>query len=208
VLPLVLLASSYMVSPASAQFLYTVTGVAQNDTLKIRLGIPESDNLRQTRIVGEIPPEASGITGTGVSYRTDGGGLWREIRYNGVTGWVNAAFIARDRSGDWEPAALDCFGTEPFWTLKIDGTQSTLERLDRETTTLERLSMNRAVNRRDIWEMTWQPSNAANAATTVVMERDACSDGMSDFTYDLELLILGLQDGAGPLAGCCAMPPE
>lgn len=70
---------------------YTVTDVADSDVLFLR-----ASPGPQGRAIGEIPPHTSGLPGTGVEKRV-GAGLWREVVYDGVQGWVNARFLVEER---------------------------------------------------------------------------------------------------------------
>lgn len=70
---------------------YTVTGVADSDVLYIR-----SSPSPQSRAVGQIPPRTTGLVGTGAE-KNVGGGLWREVVYDGLQGWVNARFLMEER---------------------------------------------------------------------------------------------------------------
>ncbi|MGJ8585442.1 MAG: hypothetical protein ACSHXD_15210 [Marinosulfonomonas sp.] len=199
-----LIAASCLADQATAQSQYSVVGVAEGDTLNMRAGIPETADFREAGIIGEIPPNASGILTTGVSFETEDGALWSEIRYGNVVGWVNAAYLTRDHSKDWNPDRLSCFGTEPFWNVEFIGEQATFSGLEREDTVFELLAAVRARNRRDIWQLQWLSPATAEFLTTVVMERDSCTDGMSDLNFGLEVLVQGLSDDERPLSGCCS----
>lgn len=70
-----------------ARGIYRVVGVAPNDRLNVRA----APNTR-ARIVGRLRYDARGVVATGRTARV-GQGLWAEITYGRVRGWVNARFL-------------------------------------------------------------------------------------------------------------------
>lgn len=70
---------------------YRVTGVADSDVLFLR-----ASPGPQGRAIGQIPAHAAGLAGTG-GEKSVGAGLWREVVYDGLQGWVNARFLAEER---------------------------------------------------------------------------------------------------------------
>ena len=67
---------------------YAVVGVASDDTLNVRDG-PGVEN----EVVGEVPHNGIGIELLGEDIEVDES-PWREISYEGLTGWVNRRFLA------------------------------------------------------------------------------------------------------------------
>lgn len=73
----------------------TVIGVADDDTLNMRAG-PSADAF----IVANHLQTGSTVRATEIFREADDGGLWRLIYDDaGVAGWVNSAFLSRDRNG-------------------------------------------------------------------------------------------------------------
>lgn len=68
---------------------YRVVGVAYNDVLFIR---PQPNQLKQ--YVGKIPPNATDVQVHGNSQRV-GKNIWFYISYEGISGWVNSKFLAK-----------------------------------------------------------------------------------------------------------------
>jgi hypothetical protein len=74
--------------------LLSVQGVAANDVLNIR----EAPDHTST-ILGELPPDATGVHGTANRKRV-GGSNWREVECGKLRGWVNERFLARESGGN------------------------------------------------------------------------------------------------------------
>ena len=70
--------------------LLSVHGVAADDVLNVR----ESPD-RASTILGELPPDATGVRGTANRKRI-GASSWREIECGKLRGWVNERFLARE----------------------------------------------------------------------------------------------------------------
>ena len=75
-------------TPSSNTF--TVVGVKSNDVLYVR---PKAGNLK--KVVGKIPPGASGIRIVGKGKRV-GKSIWVPIIYKGKRGWVNRRFLRKE----------------------------------------------------------------------------------------------------------------
>lgn len=69
---------------------YAVRGVDPSDVLYMRAA-PGS----KSPVVGQIPPQARGVVGTGARQQV-GPGVWHEVVYDGVQGWVNARFLVEE----------------------------------------------------------------------------------------------------------------
>ncbi|HEY9217462.1 MAG TPA: hypothetical protein VIO94_05385, partial [Phenylobacterium sp.] len=102
------------------------------------------------------------------------------------------------------PAALqgdiEARGTEPFWGLKLQSGNVTIERPDQP-----KLIAFLAVNRMEGEQAVWQTSAEKPLIRLVVRPQPGCSDGMSDLSYPLavELTISGTETlkGCGAKAG-------
>ena len=70
---------------------FAVRGVDRSDVLNVR-----SEPGTNGQVVGQIPPDSRGVVGTGPRRRV-GPGMWREVSYGGVRGWVNERFLIEER---------------------------------------------------------------------------------------------------------------
>lgn len=180
---------------------YSVTGVDASDTLNIRAGLEGASGLGDTQIVGEIPANASGIEATGRSVDLNGR-LWREIRYQGVDGWVAARFL-RTESVVSMPADLRCGGTEPFWGLAIAGSYGEFTSPNDDKRQLSVVGPLPGRNRGSLWSYRMTDGGGA-VFNGLVVYTDQCSDGMSDFSYAFEIYLIGTDEASGPMQGCCS----
>ena len=79
---------------------YAVVGVALDDELNLRAA-PGADQA----VVGTIPPYASGLQVTGRGRRA-GSAIWAPLPYQGLEGWANSAYLARQVGQVSEPVAM------------------------------------------------------------------------------------------------------
>ena len=117
-----LLILTLLATPALAQsnlpLLYTVTGVAANDTLNVR----DSPNAGAPD-VGDLQPNA-----TVEIMRLSADGKWGLVETNDAVGWVSMRFMALtpNTTGNGTdlpsglPRHITCNGAEPFWELTLD----------------------------------------------------------------------------------------
>jgi len=77
--------------------LYTVVGVSMDDVLNLR-----SQPGVEFPILGTIPPDGSSIERTGSDQKVNGV-AWTPVAYQGLTGWVNAKYLAK-QSGNPDAA--------------------------------------------------------------------------------------------------------
>jgi uncharacterized membrane protein len=172
--------------------LFDVSGVADDDVLNIRAAPSAS-----AEIVGTLAPDAESIE----VIRPGNTLSWGLVNTGEGTGWVSLAFLER-RPGQYQgafPEIAQCFGTEPFWTIALDGDAMTYSTPDTEIsgTVIARLG---SANRRDrhglriaLPEGRWIEG---------VIGWRACNDGMSDRDYGLAFDAL---DRDGVLSGCCSL---
>jgi len=182
-------------SPALAEefpALADVTGVAADDVLNIRER-PSAD----APVVGALPPDATGVEVIAMS------GTWAQVNTAEQTGYVAARYLLRDPSPAWNAleTPLDCFGTEPFWSLAIDpsartATMVSTDDLNGTATTIV-----------EIWPgMPWAPVAALSTPEgTIVLSPAACSDGMSDRSYGIAIDLFLTGPAGGRLSGCCSL---
>lgn len=178
--------------------LFDVTGVAANDRLNIRAAPSAS-----AAIIGTLSPDARAVEVVGY----DGTGKWARINTGDRSGWAALRFLAY-QVDVWKPGALPpslhCLGTEPFWSLGRRGdmvvfatpeTPETVIRIDQVLTTGRFGDPRRAV-----------VAQGASQRMTAVMVPMACSDGMSDRAYGLDVTVI-IEGIAEPqmLTGCCSI---
>ena len=204
---LALVLAILMPGPAHAMFEYEVTGVASDDQLNMRAHVGEGGAVSDATIVGTIPWNGRGLRATGLAV-TIGASVWREVIYGGVRGWVNAHYLKQVRVlyPDGLPLRLSCGGNEPFWSLALSDGAASFDRMGNKTR-YSVVSARSATNHRRRWWL--RLANGGRRASAVVSLGAACSDGMSDFDYPLEILWLGEDggdDGQGtPMHGCCSL---
>ncbi|POF28452.1 hypothetical protein [Roseibium marinum] len=199
-----ILSTNLIAGPAWSQP-HSVSGVNADSVLNIRADIDQTLNVGSSDIIGTIPHDASDVMVTGISVDI-GHTKWREIKYNGTVGWVNARYLTPTSSSLERPEALQCAGTEPFWNVAIDENDSTFISPDQESPLeLDYLRLAPGIGRADLWGHYLGSADGAYFLTVIVRYTEACSDGMSDLTYDYEALLLGLSASGAPAYGCCGI---
>lgn len=184
---------------ASAGRYYSAVNVDASDMLNVRTGVEYGGELKDTKVVGELPANATGIEATGLSVEFEGG-LWREIRYKGSPGWVADRFLKSEGMPEI-PGNVQCGGTEPFWDFSVEADGARFSTPD-DRRNLSITSVRRGVNRIDVWAYRMVGEDRS-AVTGLLVYTDRCSDGMSDFNYALEFYLIGIGKDSGPLQGCC-----
>lgn len=198
------------VLPGAAQefpALYSVTGVAADDVLNIR-----SAPAASAEIIGTLAPGQSGVE----VVQADDSGKWGLVNSGERSGWAALRYLAREPRDDWrsQGQALECFGTEPFWSFTLDqapnlktpdGPDIPFTLLAREPGSNHRgKSGFHAVSRTDS-----TLSNPGPVSLFGTLTAQQCSDGMSDRTHGISIDLLRLQ-GPGQLdvlSGCCSLIP-
>lgn len=189
---MILLASPVWATVDGWPALYDVVGVGSDDVLNVR-----AEPNVQAEIIGTLEHDAAGIE----VIRPDKNFSWGMVNIGGRSGWASLRFLAR-RPGRWHGSYPDfawCGGTEPFWSLTRTDTQIKLARIDDNDIVAALLWERGSLN---------NPERLAFRAEgiTGVLSLQACSDGMSDMEFGIELnLIL---DGEVMLYhGCCSLAP-
>lgn len=185
-----------MVLPARATqdawpALYDVAGVAADDVLNIR-GAPSIT----AEIIGTLPPDRRRVE----VIRPNDRESWGLVNVGERTGWVLLRYMAR-RPGQWQgafPALASCFGTEPFWSLNIDGMTATYstpgEALAGDVSA--RLASSARRDRHGLM------ARFGPRTMSAIVSSRACGDGMSDRAYGIAVdAILGDE----VLSGCCSL---
>lgn len=177
---------------------FGVTGVAVGDVLNIRVQ-PDASAV----IIGGLAPDATGIEA--ITSR-DG---WLKVNLGEGVGWVNGRYAAVD-GGLWQapdalPSGLTCFGTEPFWSLTLEGDEAVWSTPDGG----HRHPQAQVLARSWGWAETPERVISAEGLTAFLTGADdpaLCSDGMSDRQFGLNATVV-LRDG-GPAQhyhGCCSV---
>lgn len=180
--------------------LFDVTGVAQNDVLNIR-----SAPNAQAVILGTLAPDAHNIEVVGF----DETGRWAQVNAGPVSGWASARYLAY-QVNIWMPhklpVTLQCRGNEPFWSFRPQGDALVFSTPDAPdlVMTIEEV-LDTGVFRDPRRAVTAQDSAGSITAFIVPM---ACSDGMSDRAYGLDVTAVVKKSGLTQLlTGCCTIAP-
>lgn len=175
-----------------AQPFHEVHGVAADDVLNVRRA-PSP----QAEIVGALGPRAGGIA---VMQRD---GDWAQVRLPGDRGlgWVHARFLRPATASFALPRKLVCFGTEPFWSLALDGATATFQPMGEQP---EKSRLARTQTSRNSIATTAIGFGPGARERAIVTLTRTCSDGMSDTIHDRDVTVLR-RDGS-VLTGCCRAP--
>ncbi|GHC50222.1 SH3 domain-containing protein [Neogemmobacter tilapiae] len=194
------LAVSAQVLPA----LHDVTGVASDDVLNLRAA-PNA----KAHVLATLPPNATGVEVVSISPD----GQWGQVSLGESMGWARLTYLKPADHPAWFTLQTDlsCFGTEPFWSMTTNVTQSTV----RYTTP-------------DLGETAWliaqsfpgqnfSPQAVLQLAEgrvthVAVLQGEACSDGMSDRAFGISARLYlanpaGEVRGNPALLGCCSIQP-
>ncbi|MCF2906087.1 SH3 domain-containing protein [Octadecabacter sp. CECT 8868] len=179
--------------------LYDVTGVASDDTLNVRTE-PSTDG----EILGLFAPHQTGIE----VIRLSEDRRWAQVNVNGMAGWASTQFLTLSQDYSYLPTAhLNCFGTEPFWSLDKPATGNMTSSIlgDRFETWQPSLSA-RSANMQDRFSVigSW-----GEDVMVLRLEREICTDGMSDqlFSISADFIRLNAED-LGHLSGCCTIQAD
>ncbi|MEX0283964.1 MAG: SH3 domain-containing protein, partial [Paracoccaceae bacterium] len=122
--------------------LYDVTGVAADDVLNIR-----AEASGSSEVVGSLGSNQQEVE----VVAADGSGKWLQVNTQERSGWVAARFMKARETGDYLLGrSVNCFGTEPFWSLDmIQGARATLSRQDADPLSFPAGLMSRGAGRTD-----------------------------------------------------------
>ena len=202
----VFLLITLLAAPAFAQpelplpQLFTVIGVAADDTLNVRQGPSAS-----TPDVGDLTPNQT----VEILMLSDDG-KWGMVSTGENIGWVATRLLTRTpgTTGDGIslpyglPVHMSCSGAEPFWAAEIVSGHSIMITdfsYDNPTPhSYPMLGMTKPVNTGPyVYGFVSQPLSG-------VIRRETCDDGMSDTQYGWSIEILkAKQDGVSMISGCC-----
>ncbi len=173
--------------------LHDVTGAAAGDGLHVHA---EPDAA--TPVLGTLAPGTAGVE----VVATDATGRWGQVNAGEAAGWAALGRLVR-RVGPEDgafPAVAACFGTEPFWQLRLEGKAAIWSEPGREAAgrVVSRLSSIARPDRHGL------VAELEGALLTGVIATRPCSDGMSDRAYGLAFD--AVHSGA-VLSGCCSLAP-
>src|SRR5690606_12329251 len=105
---------------------YEVVDVATGDVLNVR-----AQPGTTATITGRLPADTADVRVAGTRTEVAGSVWWQIIGPHG-SGWVNARYLTpMDVHAEHEKSfPLRCLGTEPFWSLAVDGDKARLETPD------------------------------------------------------------------------------
>jgi uncharacterized membrane protein len=166
-----------------------VTGVAADDVLNLR-----AEPRAGAALVGALAPAASGVE----ALRQSGG--WTYVRSGQMEGWASARYLrpALSFSGGPPPFPLHCVGTEPFWSLTLDGKRAIYRTPEIAEAASPVASLEPSRNSTIVWRV--RPADGP-IMSAVIEARQACSDNMSDTVYSFRIHA-ETRDGQ-LLSGCC-----
>jgi uncharacterized membrane protein len=181
--------------------LFDVTGVAGDDVLNLR-----AEPNAGAEIIGTLAPNARDIEVVG----HDATGQWARINTEARSGWAALRFLAY-RTDVWTPGnlppSLHCLGNEPFWSFRPSGDALLFATPDAPESRMR----TEAVLDTGVFRDPRRSVSARDGARrlSAVMVPMACSDGMSDRAYGLDVTVILEGDGlAQMLTGCCSIAPR
>lgn len=173
---------------------YSVKGVAANDVLNIR-----SEPSAKAEIMGEIGPYGLNIEVLELS----SDGKWGKVGMPEGSGWVSMSYL--DLIEPTDPylvqRPLSCFGTEPFWSVSLYPRGAEYNSPDTGAVPM-------TVTREAVAAQGFliQLEEGPTLNRTLVVSREACSDGMSDRSFGFATrMFTEAPDGNSSLQGCCTL---
>lgn len=178
--------------------LHDVTDVAAGDVLNVREA-PDAG----AAIVGTLAPDARGIE---VVEEQEG---WGRITVDAErSGWASLRFLSpRTGAAFPEHAHMRCFGTEPFWSVRLSqGETAAFSALGQAAPEERRFSVGTVLSGYGPAGPFVVLGDGTAGRLTVALERRVCSDGMSDALYGLgATVVIGAQDALEVWSGCCSL---
>lgn len=171
--------------------LYQVSGVASDDALNVR-----SEANSEATIVSTLSANAHDVEVVVVSRD----GSWGQVNVGETAGWVSMKFLTPQ---DLDPndafaREMTCFGTEPFWTLKIsEGVQAEFSGQDIQPEVFPAGEFIRGRGRLDRHMIDFGSNGVA------AIRNQICSDGMSDRVFGLDIDFL--RTDSTLFSGCCSL---
>ena len=173
---------------------YSVKGVAASDVLNIR-----AEPSAKAGIMGEIGPYGMNIEVLALSPD----GKWGKVGVPEGNGWVSMAYLEVIEPMDpfLVPRPLSCMGTEPFWSVSLYPRGAEYNSPD--TGAVPMAVTHEAVATQGFLI---QLEEGPTLHRTLVVTREACSDGMSDRAFGfVTRMFTEAPDGNDVLHGCCTL---
>jgi uncharacterized membrane protein len=179
--------------------LFRVTGVATDDVLNVRAG-PGAAHP----VVATLAPDAAPVEVVARHPETG----WLLVNAEDRAGYASPLYLERiDAPAPRDlPLPLSCSGTEPFWGLEFEeggrATFSDPELYEDRPLTLDWSGAASSRLGRELGAVL----SGGGLRLQAVLQRQECSDGMSDRAYGFKADVL-VQDGGRTfmLTGCCAL---
>ncbi len=176
--------------------LFDVTGVASDDVLNVR-----TRPMAGANIIGTLAFDAKSVEVVEVQDN------WGRVNVDEGSGWASMTFLAEQPDTALPNAVhFNCFGTEPFWSLDVQNggpaILSTPEGHDRPF----QMGLARAANARPAPFAILGSAQGENIA--IVMDKEICSDGMSDRLFGLNGTVVISGYNMEVLSGCCSIQSE
>jgi uncharacterized membrane protein len=173
---------------------FSVTGVAADDALNIR-----AKPSANAEIIGQIGPHALNIEVLELSANTK----WGKVGTPESNGWVAMTFL--DLTPPADPTKvqrpLSCRGTEPFWSVSLYPGGAEYNSPDTGAVPLTVISESVAPTGALV-----TLEEGPTMTHTLLVLREACSDGMSDRAYGFSTrLFTEAPDGNSAAKGCCTL---
>lgn len=150
---------------------------------------------------GASPIEATAVEG--VDFR------WRRVVALEGVGWIAVDGLTEldpPRIGETAlPVGLSCLGTEPFWSLDLDGPDQAVVSWP---WSLDRTNFLTIENSLGAMARLGAPAAIGfRSGALLVVSAATCSDGMSDRLYPWSAVVIAADGGeAQLLSGCCRLP--
>ena len=180
--------------------MFTVTGLAVDDTLNVRSAPNMTGDIIATL------PQGTPVEVTAFSQNN----RWARINVSERTGWIARQFLSTPARASWPPETLTCHGTEPFWSLNFNSAGEeitvTFNQMAHIPRNLQASAWDNSENRTDRHSIHATERDATNRVTAIVAH-ETCTDGMSDRVYGLTIDLLVDRPTARHLSGCCSLQP-
>lgn len=186
--------------------MFTVTGVALNDSLNFRDAPSTSGN-----IIGRFAP------GADVQVLSMASGNWAYVTDGEVAGYVSIRYLTRNGGNAGSSTApvttangfvlgILCRGTEPHWTFEVAD-----DRTVTYTSLIGGVAAQTSLVQTSPSSMTGSyPFTFSAPPYSGLIRTQQCSDGMSDINYTMSILLNtpGPSGGNQTLYGCCNVQPQ
>jgi uncharacterized membrane protein len=173
---------------------FMVKDVAAEDVLNIRAA-PSAE----AQAIGQIAPFALHVE----VLETTSDGTWGMVGLPEGNGWVSMRYLHPMPAEDEAqvPRPLSCMGTEPFWSIGLYPQGAEFNSPDTGAVPMAVVAEAAAPQG---YLVTLE--EGPTLQRTLVVSREACSDGMSDRRFGFSLrMFKAAPDGNQVLSGCCTL---